>query len=324
MSGSIPVILAAAILAYCGYHFGRTDCDLTLRFASEQKIESKFRSKKIWVTGGSSGIGKALAKRLAKVPGTTILISARSEGALKVVKQEIIKDGGRCEMMILDLSDLASFPSKVKEAKELLDGDCDVLVNNGGISQRSVAIDTAHEVDMEILTVDLIAATLLTKLLVTEWMKREDKSEQKGIINISSLAGKIGVPLRTAYCAAKYGLLGFMDALRLEVSIVGNIGITNVCPGSVQTDVSKNARTGAGEKFGVTDSNIANGMDVDRCVDLIAKGYANDLHELWMFGSLQEKFGLYLYQYFPASTRQLLLRNSAAAIDKVLAAKKKD
>merc|ERR1719229_545156 len=101
------------------------------------------------------------------------------------------------------------------------------------------------------------------------------------IVNISSIAGKIGGPLRTAYCGAKFALIGYMDSLRTEVTHYG-LHITNVCPGSVQTEVSKNALKADGSSFGVTDSNIGNGVRVNRCAELILIGISNKLHEIWI------------------------------------------
>jgi dehydrogenase/reductase SDR family protein 7B len=89
------------------------------------------------------------------------------------------------------------------------------------------------------------------------------------IVAISSVAGRIGPPLRTAYSAAKFGLIGSMDALRAEVDQIHNIKVTNILPGSVATDVARNALTGNGSKRGVSDAVIDAGddpMDCAKCI----------------------------------------------------------
>jgi short-subunit dehydrogenase len=315
-------------MAYYGIRLAISDCDLTLGSADEKKVKQKFRNKRVWITGGSSGIGKALAIRIGKIEGSTILISARSESALRDVQKLITEAGGKCEVLVLDLADLPSLNDKVREARELLGGDIDILVNNGGISQRSMAKDTGFETDMQIMKVDFLSASILTKAMLETWLNRADKSEPKGVISIASLAGKMGVPLRTFYCAAKFALVGFMDSLRSEVSSDGNIVFTNICAGSVCTNIAKNALVGNGEKFGVTDAHIANGMNVDRCAGLIVKGYANELPEVWMFGSAKEKVGVYLAQYMPAIFQQIVVKGNTMMkrnyTEMILAAREKE
>jgi len=297
IAGVALVVIAAA--AYLGIRFARTDCDLTLASASDEIAPRKFANKRVWITGASSGIGKALALAIGKIPGTTVLISARSEATLLEVKNEILRAGGKCEILVLDLADLASLNAKVNEARAILGGDVDIMVNNGGISQRSMAKDSTFETDMQILNVDFVSATIITKALVKGWETRPDKSEAKGVISIASLAGKIGTPLRTFYCASKFALIGFMDSLRTEVASQSNIVFTNICPGSVSTNIALNALKGSGEKFGAMDKHIANGMNVDRCAQLIIRAYANELPEVWTFGNPMEKIGAYVAQYFP-------------------------
>jgi short-subunit dehydrogenase len=89
------------------------------------------------------------------------------------------------------------------------------------------------------------------------------------IVAISSVAGRIGAPLRTAYSAAKFGLIGYMDALRTEVDRSHNIKVTNILPGSVATDVSRNALAGDGSKRGVSDPVIDSGDDPMDCATCI-------------------------------------------------------
>jgi short-subunit dehydrogenase len=129
------------------------------------------------------------------------------------------------------------------------------LVNNAGISQRSLAIETAFVVYQKIISVDLLAPIALTQAL----LPRMVQSGGGRIVAISSVAGIVGSPLRSAYSAAKHGLIGYHDSVRAENEHLG-INVHVVAPGSVKTNVSKKALTADGTERGVSDSAIDNGM----------------------------------------------------------------
>ena len=136
-------------------------------------------------------------------------------------------------------------------------GGIDMLVNNAGISQRSLAIDTEPQVYDRIVAVDLIAPIRLTQALLPRMAERR----RGHFVMIASVAGRLGPVLRTAYAAAKHGLIGYGDALRAEVETAYRIKVTNVLPGSVRTQVAANALQGDGSARGTSDANIEAGMD---------------------------------------------------------------
>ena len=217
-------------------------------------------NKVIWITGASSGIGKALAQTAAQQP-TKLILSGRRVEALDALAAELPVD---CLVLPFEVTDYGALAEKVDEAWAW-QGRVDVLVNNAGISQRCLAIDAKPEVYTDLINVDLIAPIWLTQLQLS----RMAEAGGGHIIGISSVAGRIGAPLRTAYSAAKFGLIGYMDALRTEVDRTHNIKVTNILPGSVATDVSRNALTGDGSKRGRSDAIIEAGddpMDCARCI----------------------------------------------------------
>ncbi len=230
-----------------------------------------FQNKTAWITGASSGIGKALAVALAD-SGAQVILSGRREDALRAVADEL-----STESLVLpfEVTDFAALESKVEDAWAWA-GRVDILVNNAGISQRSLAIDTEPEVYTHLLNVDLVAPIWLTQLQ----LKRMADAGGGHIVAISSVAGRIGAPLRTAYSAAKHGLIGYMDALRSEVSVPHNIQVTNVLPGSVATDVSRNAVTADGSRRGKSDANIDAGDDPMDCARAILDAVENNVPEL--------------------------------------------
>ena len=209
--------------------------------------------KTAWITGASSGIGEALAKAFLADGGSCIL-SGRNVAALEAVAAHAPE---RCLVLPFDTTDYGSLAGHVAAAIEF-GGGVDVLVNNAGISQRSLAIDTDLSVYQQIIDIDLLAPIALTQALLPHLLTRGVAQ----LVMISSVAGKAGVPMRTAYCAAKHGLIGYADSLRSEVAGQG-VSVLTVAPGSVRTNVSRNALSGNGAVRGVSDKAIDNGIDPD-------------------------------------------------------------
>lgn len=224
-----------------------------------------FAGQAAWITGASSGIGAALAKALAS-QGARLVLSGRNREALDAVAAEC----DECLILPFETTDMAAIAPAVEQAWQW-SGGIDLLVNNAGISQRSLAVETAYEVYERIVAVDLLAPIALTQAVLPRMLQRGSGR----IAMISSIAGKVGVPMRTAYCAAKFGIAGYADALRAEVGHLG-LQIHNIYPGSVATDVSRNALTADGSKRGVSDKVIDNGIDpvdaVNRMIAAMLRG----------------------------------------------------
>lgn len=227
--------------------------------------------KVAWVTGASSGIGRALALALVR-ERAQIILSGRRADALAAVAAEA---GGDCLILPFDTTDMASLPTVVTQAYGWR-GRIDILVNNAGISQRSLAVDTDGCVYDQVIGTDLIAPIHLTQACLPHLVANKTGL----VVAISSVAGRIGVPLRTAYCAAKHGLIGYMDALRAEAEVAHGLRVLTVLPGSVATDVARNALTGQGTRRGISDSVIDNGIPVDECAAEIVAAILGDVREL--------------------------------------------
>jgi dehydrogenase/reductase SDR family protein 7B len=226
--------------------------------------------KVIWITGASSGIGEALA-RSASSDSTKLILSGRRVDALQSLADELSAETLVLPFEVTDYSTLAD----IVDQAWAWQGRVDVLVNNAGISQRCLAIDAKPEIYTELINIDLIAPIWLTQLQLS----RMADAGGGHIVAISSVAGRIGAPLRTAYSAAKFGLIGYMDALRTEVDKPHDIKVTNILPGSVATDVSRNAITGDGSKRGKSDAVIDAGDDPMDCAAAIWQAVANDSPE---------------------------------------------
>ena len=199
---------------------------------------SELKNKVVWITGASSGIGQALAFAMAK-EGAKLVLSSRRDQELKKVAKKCASD---VLILPLDLSNSSNFKDLTQQVLEHF-GSIDVLINNGGISQRSEAAQTSLEVDRKLMEVNYFGATALTKAVLP--IMQQQKSGH--LVAISSLSGKFGFFLRSAYSASKFALVGFYESLRLEEE-KNNIKVSLVFPGFVQTNISQNALSGDGQK----------------------------------------------------------------------------
>ena len=226
-------------------------------------------SEVIWITGASSGIGEAFAKKFARLGGYRLVLSARREPELERVKAQCLNQGlGSDDVLVLplDVTDTDSHTDKVKTVLDTM-GQVDMLINNAGVSQRSWCVDTDLEVYRRIFEIDVYGQISLTKAVLPHMRGRQSGH----LVVTSSVAGKVGAPLRTGYSMAKHAVMGFFDALRCEIAHEG-ISVSTITPGSIQSQVSVNAMRADGEAFGIMDDQIENGMDADRCAqEVVAK-----------------------------------------------------
>lgn len=206
------------------------------------------------VTGGSRGLGRAICAALAGA-GARVVTCGRNAPA-------DLPDG--VAFAQLDVRDADAVDGFITDVATRY-GRIDILVNNAGISQRSLAVDSDTAVYDAVIGTDLIAPIHLTQHCLPHLIKNGTGQ----IIAISSIAGRCGVPLRTAYCAAKHGLIGYMDALRAETTTAYGLQVLNVLPGSVATNVARNALTAHGAPQGFSDDNIDNGLSADACAAAI-------------------------------------------------------
>lgn len=229
-----------------------------------------FEGKCWWITGASSGIGAALASALSR-EGARLVLSGRNVDALNEVAAACTTG---TLVLPFEATDYASLPGVVDKACTWA-GKVDGLVNNAGISQRSVAVETVFDVYQKIIAVDLLAPIALTQAL----LPRMVGTGGGDIVAISSVAGLVGAPLRTAYSAAKHGLIGYHDSLRAETAEQG-VRVLVVAPGSVRTNVSRNALGATGEARGVSDAAIDNGLAPDVLAALILEGVRSGKREM--------------------------------------------
>ena len=250
----------------------------------------RFKDQVIWITGASSGIGEALALAFAR-EGARLVLSARRADELERVRLACESPGHHL-ILPLDLERSESFPPLVAEVMEKC-GRIDILVNNGGVSQRGLACDTALEVERRLMEIDYFGPVALTKAVLPTMRTRRAGR----IVVISSVMGYVGTPMRSTYSAAKHALNGYFDSLRAELHHEG-IRVTIACPGYVRTAVSKNALTESGAAQGFNDRKTSRGIAPERCAAAILRGIARNRNELAVGGF--EIAGIYLKRFVPA------------------------
>lgn len=249
-----------------------------------------FKDQVVWITGASSGIGEALAYQFAQQQAKLVL-SARRPKELERVKANCTQ-ASDVLVLPLDLAQSKTFNEKVAQVLSHF-GQIDYLINNGGISQRSLIKDTQEEVDRKIMEVNYFGNILLTKAVLPQMVKQK----QGHVSIISSVAGKIAAPLRSTYSASKSAVISFFETIRSEYYEDG-IRALVVCPGFIQTNISINALTGDGSAQNKMDNATDAGLTAEKCATLVLTGIRKGKHQIIVSGA-KEKFGVILYKTFP-------------------------
>ena len=260
-------------------------------------MKTKVKELTIWITGASSGIGEALAIAFAK-RGARIILSGRDEAKLVAVKKSC-KHSKKHIIVPFDITD-------AEQAKEAYDsaitqaGKIDWLINNAGISQRSLIMDTSEDVERQIMEIDYFAQTRLTRLVLPNMIAHGGGK----VVMISSVAGLLGTQYRGAYGAAKAALHMWANSLRAELYDQG-IEVATIFPGFIQTNVSINALTGDGSAQGTMDEATSNGLTAADFAKQVVKALSND-KEYIIVGGKQEKLATRVNRLSPPKLYKLI------------------
>jgi dehydrogenase/reductase SDR family member 7B len=256
-------------------------------------VMKDFTDKIVWITGASSGIGEALAYAFSAA-GARILLSSRRTDELERVKAACAHPD-LARVLPLDLLDHASFAERTAEAIGAF-GHVDIMVHNGGVSSRSLVTETEMDVHRRLMEVDYFSYVALTKALLPHFTGRKSGR----FVVMSSVMGKIGTPMRSAYAAAKHALHGFFDCLRAEVSPMG-IGVTVLTPGYIRTNISLHALTKDGSALGQASRNIEKGLPPDEAARQILRAVGRREFETYIGKRSGEMFALLLNRWVPGA-----------------------
>ncbi|HMY85287.1 MAG TPA: SDR family NAD(P)-dependent oxidoreductase [Saprospiraceae bacterium] len=257
----------------------------------------ELNDKWVWVTGASSGIGKAIAIELSFHKANLVLMS-RNVSELK-------KTADACNPNVniiiqpIDLADNASIDEAVRVLLHDKKIPPHILINNGGISQRATALDTVDAVTRKIFDINFFGTVYLTRALLPRMIEMGGAR----IAVITSLVGIIGSPKRTSYSASKHALHGYFDSLRAEL-YKEQIGVTLICPGFIRTNISLSAVTGDGTAQNTMDEKTGNGMDPAKLAKIAVRGIMREKEEIYIGG--KEILAIYLKRFVPTIFSKIL------------------
>lgn len=258
----------------------------------------RFADKVVWITGASSGIGEALAASFAR-EGARLVLSSRRLDELERVRAGLARPGEHF-CLPLDLAQSVTFPALTARVLEKF-GRVDILVNNGGVSQRALAADMLLAVERTMMEVNYFGTVALTKAVLPSMLARGAGH----VVVISSVMGYVGIPGRSTYAASKHALHGYFDTLRAEVWQAG-VKVTLVCPGYVRTKVSVNALGAHGEKHGETDAMHIRGITAERCAEATLRAIARGKEEISVGG--KETWAIKLKRFLPGVASRVMRR----------------
>lgn len=259
-------------------------------------------NKVIWVTGASSGIGEACAYIFAS-KGYKLILTATREERLEKVRQKCIGLGAECEILPVDLSQIERLDAITDRAISFF-GKIDVMFHNAGISQRGKSVETDFAVDKKIMDVNFFAPVKITKRLLPEMI-----AGRGGTIAVTtSISGKFGFPLRSAYASSKFALYGFFETVQAEY-YAQNIRVVMVCPGRVKTNISYNALEADGSKHAQMDTGQNNGIPAEKAARKIVNAIRKQKPEVLVGG--KELLMVYIKRFFPGLARKIVRKIKA-------------
>jgi len=232
-----------------------------------------FEGKKAWITGASSGIGEALVYEFVR-RGAKIVISSNDREGLERVKAACLEKSVNVICAPFDLSETSDIEAIATRQIQVL-GGIDFLINIGGISQRSRIDETPLWLDRKIFEVNYFGTIALTKA-VLPFMIRQKSGH---IAATSSISGRFGFPLRSAYSASKQALHGFFETLFLE-NKKNNIRTSVIIPGRVRTNISFHALDAAGKEQGKMDPGLDKGITPEKAARIIIRGIIRNKREI--------------------------------------------
>ncbi|XP_037019096.2 dehydrogenase/reductase SDR family member 7B isoform X2 [Artibeus jamaicensis] len=231
--------------------------------------KARLQDAVVVVTGATSGLGRECAK-VFYAAGAKLVLCGRNREALEELTKELAASQAtkvqthRPFTVTFDLTDPGAVVAATAEILQCF-GYVDVLINNAGVSYRGAILDTTTDVDKRVMETNYFGPVALTKALLPSMIKRR----QGHIVAISSIQGKISIPFRSAYAASKHATQAFFDCLRAEMEQY-EIKVTIISPGYIHTNLSLNAITADGSRYGVMDKTTAEGrMPVEVAQDVL-------------------------------------------------------
>jgi dehydrogenase/reductase SDR family protein 7B len=252
--------------------------------------KKQFSGKVVWITGASSGIGEALVYEFIK-NGASVIASSNDLTGLNRVKKACGDLSSMVHCLPFDLSDTSAI-NELVDQQISKSGRIDILLNIGGISQRARIDETPLWLDRKIFEINYFGTIALTKAVLPHMIKQKSGH----ILATSSISGRFGFPLRSAYSASKQALHGFFETLYLE-NKVNNVSASVIIPGRVRTSISLHALNAEGKEHGKLDDGQAKGITPEKAAQIIIRGITRNKREI-LVGS-GELMMLHIRRYIP-------------------------
>jgi len=267
-------------------------------------MPNSLKGKVIWITGASSGIGRALALEASSL-GARVILSGRRRAVLDEVSLECKVRGAQAGAVVcFDLESPKARAEACEAAPGLL-GPIDVLILNAGISQRSTFLDTTAEAFDRVMNLDFAAQVDMIRRCLPAMVERGSGC----LVAISSFIGLAGMPLRPAYSSAKHALAGLFQSLRAELTGTG-VRVVTVYPGYVRTGVGRNALAGDGSPMAADDPHIEGGFDPAPVARRVLRATLGGTTELKAAFDYRQRLGLFLCRYSPSAWAKLSARHA--------------
>lgn len=259
--------------------------------------------KTIVITGASDGIGAEMARQLAQRHGAAValVLAARNEAALNAVAAQCRASGAAALVVRTDVSDPAQCRALITMAVQAF-GQIDALINNAGMSAQALFEDVKTD-DLGWYE-DLMRINLWGSVWCTHAALPHLKQSRGSLVAVSSLAGLVGVPGRTAYSASKFAMTGFFEALRAELKTAG-VSVTTAYPGVVATQIRYRGFNAAGAPAGASGLKEDDAMSVETCARLILDGMDKRAREVVM--TPKGKLGRWLKLLAPGVVESMAL-----------------
>lgn len=259
--------------------------------------QKSLKDKVVWITGASSGLGKALASECA-LQGAQVVLTARRHDALEDVRAGLINP----ELHLSVAADITNESQVLQAYEQVLQskGRIDWIINNAGLSQRALISETTMQTERAIMELDYFSQVFLTKTALPSFLQQKSGR----IVFVSSVAGLLGTQYRASYSAAKAAIHLWANSLRAEVAADG-VDVSVIFPGFVKTNVSINALNGEGKAQGFDNEATANGLEADEFAKTAVKALLAG-EEYIVVGGRKEKLGVAVSRLSPSTLYKMI------------------
>ena len=280
---------------------------ILLRLLLQKRIS--LRGKTILITGASSGLGEALARRLFEYECTLVLIARRID-RLQTLSDELIRKHPtypKPKLIELDLSNIEQIPLSISLRNVLLMNPIDCLINNAGLSQRSSVLSTPMDIVQDIFRVNYLSVVQLTQLVLKQMIDLQRSNAS--IVNISSMQGLIAVPDRSSYSASKHAVQAFSDSLRMELKEEHeklNINVCVVSPSYIRTELGQQALNRLNQIGQSEQKNSSAAYEPDDVAQRIIRAIEYRQTEV-IIAPFVQHIAIWLRRYFPSFYYRLMV-----------------